>query len=183
MTWNKRRLTSQATADLVTGIMKIVLLALFASEPSVAAVAPVVVHEHPRSQERLASRQGSLVQQNHTPCSKCLPYSFTEGEADWVVAVHMNRAPTAVHDRGYKVGNLQGSGRPRRELPHQYFVHAMEMTLSAISEVDPRAKIELLVFTEGFGGRMVDEMGLPIDWDIPREICDVIGTECVQVRP
>lgn len=183
MAWNKKRLASQATADFVTGIVKIVLLALFASEQSGAAVAPVVVHEHTESQQRFASRQGLPVQQSHLRCSKCLPHPETEGEADWVVTVHLNRAPTAVPGRDYKLGNLQGSGRPRRELPHQYFVHAMEMTLSTISEVDPGAKVELLVFTEGFGGSMVDEMGSPIDWDIPREICDVIGTECVQVRP
>lgn len=43
--------------------------------------------------------------------------------------------------------------------------------------------MDVAVFSEGgqWGG-MVDEMGVPLDWDVPGDICEDLGLHCTQVR-
>lgn len=189
MICNKPGTLYPATSEFKAGFMKVVLLALFATGRNGAtAVAAPAVDDQPRQQDRLSLCQKPASQQNCTlkPGSS-LPLPVTATEKEWIVAAHVSRVPTGgVHDPRCKMGNVRNnkhcSPPAHRELPHQYFKRAMEMTLSTISDVDPGASVELLVFTEGFRGGMVDEMGLPVDWDIPREICLGLGIECAQVR-
>ena len=58
----------------------------------------------------------------------------------------------------------------------------MEATLHSVSEIAPEAIVDVVVFTEDRWGGLVDEVGLPVDWNIPDEICDRLGLHCTQVR-
>lgn len=70
-----------------------------------------------------------------------------------------------------------------RSLPHQYYVRAMEASLHSISKTEPGATVDVAVFSEeSQWGGMVDEMGVPLDWDVPGDICEDLGLHCTQVR-
>lgn len=71
-----------------------------------------------------------------------------------------------------------------RSLPHQYYVRAMEAALHSIAVVEPGASVDVAIFSESqwVRGGMVDEMGVPLDWDVPGDICEELGLHCTQVR-
>lgn len=71
--------------------------------------------------------------------------------------------------------------RGNRSLPHQYYVRAMEASLHSIATAEPEAEVDIVVFSEGQWGGMVDEMGVPVDWDVPSEVCEDLGLHCTQV--
>lgn len=57
----------------------------------------------------------------------------------------------------------------------------MEATLHSIATADPGAHVDVALFSEGRWGGIVDEMGVPVDWDVPHEICGDLGLHCTQV--
>lgn len=118
-----------------------------------------------------SSRASSIQPVNRAQCTSMLSSSVEEEK--WLVGVHIDRAP-------FTHSSLRGT-RQRRDLPHQYFVRAAEAILYTISLVDPGAGVFIVVFSEGRWGGMVDETGLPVDWDIPSEICDEVGLSCKKV--
>lgn len=125
---------------------------------------------------RCESRKNGGVPAGRAQCVPFLPGSVIENEG-WLVGIHVDRAPAEAQ------GGLRGGDRAaHRELPHQYFVRAMHATLNSISTVDHGANVDLVVFSEGRFGGMVDEMGVPVEWDIPHEICEEIGLVCTKVR-
>lgn len=69
-----------------------------------------------------------------------------------------------------------------RSLPHQYYVRAMEASLHSIAKAEPGATVDVAIFSESQWGGMVDEMGVPLDWDVPGDICEELGLQCTQVR-
>lgn len=67
-------------------------------------------------------------------------------------------------------------------IPHQYFVRVMRAVLRAIQAVEPRAHVDMVIFSEGwYGGMLVDEVGLPVNWNIPSDDCQLLGLTCTQV--
>lgn len=68
-----------------------------------------------------------------------------------------------------------------RNLPHLFFVRALEATLHGLSKIEPGATVDVAVMTEGRWGGLVDEVGMPVDWDIPKHICSQLGLHCIQV--
>lgn len=58
----------------------------------------------------------------------------------------------------------------------------MEASLHSISTADSEAQVDVVVYSEGQWGGMVDEMGVPVDWDVPSEICEDLGLHCTQVK-
>lgn len=58
----------------------------------------------------------------------------------------------------------------------------MEASLHSIATADPEAKVDVVVYSEGQWGGMVDEMGVPLEWDVPGEVCEELGLHCTQVR-
>lgn len=118
-----------------------------------------------------SSRASSIQPVNRAQCSSMLNSPVEEEK--WLVGVHIDRAP-------FMQSSLRGTHQ-HRDLPHQYFVRATEAILYTISLVDPGAGVFIVVFSEGRWGGMVDETGLPVDWDIPREICDEVGLSCTKV--
>lgn len=133
----------------------------------------------PHDAEKCKSREAWGTPADRALCASLLPVSVVEHSEWWLVGVHVDRAPTAILDGS----NLRGGRNvaPHRELPHQYFVGAVEAALRAISTVEPGASVDLVVFSEGKWGRMVDEMGVPVTWDIQREVCEGVGLNCTQV--
>lgn len=57
----------------------------------------------------------------------------------------------------------------------------MEAALHSIAAAEPGAGVNVAVFSEGQWGGMVDEMGVPVEWDVPGDICDELGLHCSQV--
>lgn len=57
----------------------------------------------------------------------------------------------------------------------------MEASLHSIATAEPEAEVDIVVFSEGQWGGMVDEMGVPVDWDVPSEVCEDLGLHCTQV--
>lgn len=177
--------SSPRPSEFFTSLVAVLSLTIFQGlsvhahpAPSFSGVTP---GHRLSSPERCASRAG-WGQHGYSKCAPFLPSAMSDVEGGWVVAVHVDRAPTVIVEEDSRRGNLRARTKPtHRELPHQYFVHAMQETLFAISEVDPGARVNVAVFTEGWGG-MVDEMGVPILWDIPQDICEEVGLDCLQVR-
>lgn len=134
-------------------------------------------------------RYSSLPTAGRQRCLRLLPRKVVEADPHetWLVAVHVDRAPTVTTSkRMVERGSLRGASSGRRlathrELPHQYFATAMKATLDAIAKAEPGAEVHLAVFTEGRWGEMVDEQGVPIDWDIASEICEDLQLQCTQV--
>lgn len=108
-------------------------------------------------------------------CDPLLPDTVISSDA-WLIGVHVDRSPAYV-----MISNLRGA-RPRRELPHVYYLRAIEATLQAIAAIEPHAKISMVIFSEDRSGVLIDETGVPVDWDVPNEICKDIGLSCTQVR-
>lgn len=57
----------------------------------------------------------------------------------------------------------------------------MEATLHSIASTDPGARVDVAVMSEGRWGGMVDEIGVPVDWDVEDDICLDLGLDCTQV--
>lgn len=57
----------------------------------------------------------------------------------------------------------------------------MEATLHGLSKIEPGATVDVAVLTEGRWEGLVDETGMPVDWDIPNGICSQLGLHCIQV--
>lgn len=58
----------------------------------------------------------------------------------------------------------------------------MEASLHSIAVTEPGAHVDVAIFSEGQWGGMVDEMGLPLYWDVAGETCDDLGLHCTQVH-
>lgn len=98
-----------------------------------------------------------------------------QSDGSWLIGMHIHRSSAAQTRH-----TLRGT-KTRRELPHLYFVQAMEATLRAIALVEPSAKVNIAVFTNGRWGSIVDDTGVPFTWDIPAHICKELGLSCTQV--
>lgn len=57
----------------------------------------------------------------------------------------------------------------------------MEATLHGIATAEPGASVDIAVLSEGRWGGLVDEVGVPVDWDVPGDICGDLGLHCSQV--
>lgn len=170
-------------------------LRLLAAGVATGAVALFATPTAAASLERCASRGQqwrylSAVRGRQLCANILRPEMVQMDEDNWFVAVHVDRAPTVALETRPRAGNLRGSRdkhprqpvATRRGLPHQYFVRAMEVTLNAISRVEPAANVDVVVFSEGRWGEMVDEQGVSTDWNIGSEICEELGLQCSQVR-
>lgn len=107
-------------------------------------------------------------------CTSLLPIPV-QSDGSWLIGVHIHRSSAAQTRH-----TLRGT-KPHRELPHLYFVQAVEATLRAISLVEPSAKVNIAVFSNGRWGSIVDDTGVPFTWDIPAHICKEVGLSCTQV--
>lgn len=141
----------------------------------------ITAPQHPTvpesTSDRCDTRQRWGIPDGCGQCAHFLPHSVVEDSEAWLVVLYVNRAHGTP-------GNLRGRGRrtQRRQLPHQYFVRVMEETLYMIAELDPGAKVNLAIFSEARYGGMVDEVGVPVDWDFSKELCAHAGLQCSKVR-
>ncbi|CAM9711384.1 unnamed protein product [Ectocarpus sp. 12 AP-2014] len=140
-----------------------------------------------RCAERIERRRGLGVPPDREQCAGVLPDSFMmqhgggggedgRDSESWLVSVHVDRAPSSV-DLSKR---LRGAAPLHRSLPHQYYVRAMEASLHSIAVAEPGAHVDVAIFSEGQWGGMVDEMGLPLYWDVAGETCDDLGLHCTQ---
>ncbi|CBJ28497.1 expressed unknown protein [Ectocarpus siliculosus] len=140
-----------------------------------------------RCAERIERRRGLGVPPDREQCAGVLPDSFMmqhgggggedgRDSESWLVSVHVDRAPSSV-DLSKR---LRGAAPLHRSLPHQYYVRAMEASLHSIAVAEPGAHVDVAIFSEGQWGGMVDEMGLPLYWDVAGETCDDLGLHCSQ---
>ncbi|CAB1118420.1 unnamed protein product [Ectocarpus sp. CCAP 1310/34] len=140
-----------------------------------------------RCAERIERRRGLGVPPDREQCAGVLPDSFMmqhggggaedgRDSESWLVSVHVDRAPSSV-DLSKR---LRGAVPLHRSLPHQYYVRAMEASLHSIAVAEPGAHVDVAIFSEGQWGGMVDEMGLPLYWDVAGETCDDLGLHCTQ---
>lgn len=107
-------------------------------------------------------------------CSSLLKSPTRLGNKGWVVGIHIDR--TAVLP-----SNNWGS-RVHRNLPHQYFIRALEAILDTLSQISPHSEVDLVVFSDDRWGGIVDETGLPVDWDVAGNACVEAGLLCKKVR-
>lgn len=119
-------------------------------------------------------------------CSRVLPAPVLENEG-WLLAIHMDRASTTqASNRRLRVrgGRREAPvGRHHRDLlPHQYFVRVVEAALAGIADAEAGASVDVVVFSEGQLGGLVDEVGMGVEWDLPGEVCQSLGLTCTQVR-
>lgn len=61
-------------------------------------------------------------------------------------------------------------------------MRALEATLHGLSKIEPGATVDVAVLTEGQWEGLVDEVGMPVDLDIPKHICTHLGLHCIQVK-
>ncbi|CAM9591172.1 unnamed protein product, partial [Hapterophycus canaliculatus] len=132
-----------------------------------------------RCATRVESRRGLGAPRAREHCAAVLPASVVEGgdSESWLVSVHVDRAPSA----GMDPKRLRGAAPLHRSLPHQYYVRAMEAALHSIATTDPGASVDVAIFSEGRWGGIVDETGVPLDWDVPGDVCEDLGLHCTQV--
>lgn len=93
----------------------------------------------------------------------------------WVIGVHVRR------------GDMVSFRGGVRSVPHAYFVAVLNSVLGGISALDPRARVTILVFSEGPSElpkqqKIIDEHGSAVVWDIVQDSCEPLGLRCIQVR-
>ena len=90
-------------------------------------------------------------------------------EWDWTIGVHVRR------------GDAVALGKPYRMEPLGFYVATTAAVLRAIAELQPNARVLVMVFSEGVDGVMVDVLGRPIMWhSLPA--CDEYGLRCTLVH-
>lgn len=138
-----------------------------------AEAAAVKCDNRKKWHEPSASTPTAGLRTERAQCSRVLPASVLETEG-WLLAVHIDRASTT-----------QASlrlGRQQDRLPHQYFVRVVDAALAGIADAEAGATVDVVVFSEGCSGGLVDEVGMGVEWDVPREVCRALGLTCTQVR-
>lgn len=109
-------------------------------------------------------------------CGTFLPDSMLHDKG-WLVGVHIDRSRRGL----FTSTSYSRQVRPRRGLPHLYFVQALGAVLQSIASVEPRAKVNVALFTEGRWGGLVDETGLLVELDVAADLCEGMGLSCSQV--
>lgn len=165
------------TANLLAGVA----IALMMAPATSRLAAPHVAQQHAAiATHKELDHCISRPWQEAGRCGQCdhfLTHHVTEDEDAWLLAVYANR--------GRITANRQLRGRSRRstqkQLPHQFFMSAMEEALEAIAEVEPGAKVHIAIFSEGYSGSMVDESGKRASWSASLTLCDRMGLDCSKV--
>ncbi|CAM9868139.1 unnamed protein product [Ectocarpus sp. 4 AP-2014] len=139
-----------------------------------------------RCAERIERRRGLGVPPDREQCAGVLPDSFMmqhgggggedgRDSESWLVSVHVDRAPSSV-DLSKR---LRGAA-PLHSDPESVGEAKSVASLHSIAVADPGAHVDVAIFSEGQWGGMVDEMGLPLYWDVAGETCDDLGLHCTQ---
>lgn len=168
-----RTFTTYLLAGLAIGFLTVPASSRL-SQPPVAKFAKAGV-EH-SALDHCTSRP--LKEDGCGQCAHFLANRIVQDESAWLLAIYAQR--------GHMILNRKLRGRPRRskprQLPHQYFVHVMEEALKAIAEVEPGARVNIAIFSEGHVGATVDEHGEPVSWKVVHELCVHEGLNCLKVR-
>lgn len=111
-------------------------------------------------------------------CTHFLTSQIVRDEDAWLLVIYS--------DRGHVIPQRKLRGRFLRsapgQLPHEYFVSAMGEALEAIADVEPGAKVNIAIFSEGRPGGMADEHGRRVDWSVAHDRCEHVGLLCSKVR-
>ena len=173
------RTVRAVAAHLVAGVMIALVMAPAASRLSAPPAAPK--HHTAAFTHSALDRCTSRPRQEAKGCGQCahfLSRDIVRDEDAWLLVTYANR--------GHVIPNRRLRGRSRysksRQLPHEYFLGAMEEALEAIAEVEPGAKVNIAVFSEGHVGGMVDELGAAVSWSASHDFCDRAGLQCSKVR-